>query len=643
MPKLRSVQSTFVAGEFSPLLAGRSDIALYKNGAEKLLNLRPMAQGGAQTRPGTRRLATLAVSARLIDFQFSETQLYVLAFSAGRMDPYLPDGTAGTPITGAPWTADMLPRLAFAIDGDTIIVLHADMPTQIVKRTGATTFSLAAFAFEANASNVLRIPFQKFAGATITLTPGATTGATTLTASAAHFTADDVGSRYRIAGKQVNITGFTSATVVNATVIETLAAITPTADWDEQAFSTRRGWPGAAAFIDNRLVLAGSRDLPAGFWWSKIGAYFNFDLGSALDNEAVWDRVGRKKGNHQIRHLVPAERLLIFSDAGLWIVPRSDQQPLTPKTLAFRQVSTVGAAWAPPVELDSGVLYLDTTGRVVREARYDDSVLSYTVDEVSLAAEHLVQSPTQSAIFPGNGDRPERYAIFLNGDGTLAVFHSIRAQKILAWVPWVTTGTVESVCAAGQELFLVVLRTVNGTPTRFLEKFFESAAPLDCAARATSGSATRSFTGFAHLAGQLVQVVSQGHDLGVVTVSGAGGITLDESRPEVTEIEAGFTYEQRIRPMPLDFDLPDGPARGLMKTKTRAFVQVYDSQQFLVDGFPRLPVFQGDDFASPAPRFTGMVEMHLRGVSREAQCDLTVLAPQHITVLGITREVEVNG
>jgi hypothetical protein len=340
--------------------------------------------------------------------------------------------------------------------------------------------------------------------------------------------------------------------------------------------------------------------------------------------------------------VIAAERLLIFTDAGLWIVPRSDQQPLTPKTLAFRQVSNVGASWTLPVELDSAVLYLDTTGRVVREARYDDSVLSYTVDEVSLAAEHLVQSPVQSAILPGNADRPERYAVFLNADGTLAAFHSIRVQKILAWVPWITTGTIESVCATGQELFLVVLRTINGTPVRSLEKLVETAAPLDCAVRATSGSPTRSFSGFTHLAGQLVQVVSKGHDLGEATVTGGGGIALDASRPEVTEIEAGFTFEQRLRPMPLDFDLPDGPARGLTKTKVRAWVQVYRSQQFLLDGFPRLPTFQGDDFATPAPTFTGLVEMKLAGISPEGQCDLVVLAPQKITVLGLTREVVVG-
>lgn len=644
MPKLRSAQSTFVAGAFSPLMAARSDIALYRNGAEEMTNLRPLAQGGAETRPGTRRLATIGFAPTLlVKFQFNETQLYELAFSNARMDPYLPDGTLGTAVTGAPWTAAMLPRLSFAIDGDTLIVLHADMAPQLLRRTGATTFSLAALAFETTGTNVLRIPFQKFALPTITLTPSATTGAITVAASAAHFTADDVGSRYRIGAKQISITGFTSSVLVNATVIETLAGITATADWDEQAFSVRRGWPGAGAFIDNRLVLAGSRELPDGFWYSKIGAFFNFDLGTALDNEAVWDAVRRKDGSHQIRHVVPAERLLIFSDAGVWIVPKSDQQPLTPKTLAFRQVSTVGAAWTKPIEIDSAVLYLDTTGRVVREARYDDTRLSYTVDEVSLAAEHLVRSPVQSAAFPGNATRPERYAFFLNADGTLAVFHSIRAQKILAWVPFTTTGTIESIAAVGQELFLVVLRTINGAPVRSLEKFVEGAAPLDCAARVTSGSATRSFAGFAHLANQAVQVVSQGHALGEVTVDGAGGLLLPDDRPAVTEIEAGFQFDQRLRPMPLDFDLPEGPARGLMKTKVRAFVQVYRSQQFELDGFPFVPKFQGDDFATPAPTFTGLVEVKQQGISREAQCDLVVTAPHKITVLGLTREVVVNG
>ena len=36
MPKLRSGQTNFTSGELSPLMAARSDVKLYANGAEKL-------------------------------------------------------------------------------------------------------------------------------------------------------------------------------------------------------------------------------------------------------------------------------------------------------------------------------------------------------------------------------------------------------------------------------------------------------------------------------------------------------------------------------------------------------------------------------------------------------------------------------
>jgi len=81
MPKVTSAKTNFTKGEFSPLLMGRFDIAAYANGAKKVENFLIHNAGGATRRPGSYYVAevkTSALSTRIIDFQFSTAQAYIL-------------------------------------------------------------------------------------------------------------------------------------------------------------------------------------------------------------------------------------------------------------------------------------------------------------------------------------------------------------------------------------------------------------------------------------------------------------------------------------------------------------------------------------------------------------------------------------
>lgn len=83
MVRLSTVQTNFTAGELSPLLYGRTDLAKYANGAKTLLNAVVQPHGGVTRRPGTRFVAMAkdaSQSSRLAAFQFSTEQAYMLEF-----------------------------------------------------------------------------------------------------------------------------------------------------------------------------------------------------------------------------------------------------------------------------------------------------------------------------------------------------------------------------------------------------------------------------------------------------------------------------------------------------------------------------------------------------------------------------------
>jgi len=84
MARVSNIVTNFQAGEFSPRLEGRIDLQKYTSGTQKLENMVIFPQGGVTRRPGTKYAGASkdGGKVRLIDFQFSDEQAYVLEFGA---------------------------------------------------------------------------------------------------------------------------------------------------------------------------------------------------------------------------------------------------------------------------------------------------------------------------------------------------------------------------------------------------------------------------------------------------------------------------------------------------------------------------------------------------------------------------------
>lgn len=81
--RVADAKESFNSGEFSPLVAARVRLEKYQNGLTTCENMIPLVQGGVTRRPGTRFVSEVknsAKSTRLVKFQFSITQAYILEF-----------------------------------------------------------------------------------------------------------------------------------------------------------------------------------------------------------------------------------------------------------------------------------------------------------------------------------------------------------------------------------------------------------------------------------------------------------------------------------------------------------------------------------------------------------------------------------
>ena len=83
MPLRYDAKPTFAGGEFSPLMYGRIDLAKYPTAMKTARNVIIHPQGAVSNRAGTRYVAKAisnSTKSRLIPFEFSDTQSYMLEF-----------------------------------------------------------------------------------------------------------------------------------------------------------------------------------------------------------------------------------------------------------------------------------------------------------------------------------------------------------------------------------------------------------------------------------------------------------------------------------------------------------------------------------------------------------------------------------
>ena len=482
---LRTVYTNFSSGELNPLLVTRTDASAYFNGAKQLKNWYLLDEGGLMRRPGTTYKATLAGASRVIPFIFSNDEMAVFVLSNNRLDIFDSNGASvqANITSNCNWTTAKLFELNYAQFGDTVFIAHRDNPTVKIVRSSATSFAASIFAFEeddtvtVNSTNKTTQPFYKYApsSTTVTMSAHATGASRTLTASASSFTSAYVGQYLLVNKKQVFVTGHTSATVLTVTVLEDIVSNGPHADWAEQLISSVHGFPQAVTFHDNRLWFAGIRDKPAGVIASQVGGYFNFDLGTGLAAEGIDVTVTGDRIN-EVRHLVSSRNLQLFTDGGEYFVPTSsDTSAVTPSNIIFMRQTPYGCNRAKPIIFDGATIYAQKNGRSIREYLFSDVESAYASTSISILASQVIDNPVDMTMITGSSTRPEQFAFFTNTNGTLALFHSIRAEKIAGWTSWSTrTGDkFTSITAVNENLFCVASRVIGGSTIYTLEKFAE--------------------------------------------------------------------------------------------------------------------------------------------------------------------------
>ncbi len=633
MARIRTYKTNFTAGEISPHLLGRGDLRAYDNGAKTLTNVFVHPTGGVCRRSGLRFLDTLPGKTRLITFEFNTEQVYLLALSDAKLDVYRDDvHVAGI---ATPWTAVQLDQINWVQSADTLLIVHPDIPPKKITRTSDTAWALNDWTF-VDENNRIYQPHHKFADDAVTLTPSATTGAITLTASADVFTASHVGARFRLIDKEVEITSFTSATLVQATVKETLNGTAATKDWEEQSFSATRGWPVAICFHQDRLIIGGSRDLPNRLWMSKSGDLYNFDLGTGLDDESIEFALLADQVN-AIRAVFSGRHLQIFTSGAEWMV---SGEPLTPGNVQLNRQTRIGSPidrTIPPRDVDGATLFIPRDGAGLREFLFADVEQAYQSNDMATLAPHMIGQPVD---LDYHSSKRQLHVVDVNG--TISTVTIFRAEQVTAWSQQVTDGAFRSLSVADNQVYVVVER--NGA--WFLERF-DDAYHTDGALTGTSGAPQDTWSGLDHLNGLIVAILADNavHPTQIVN---AGAVTLETV---ASSVEIGLPFNHLIEPLPPMVQTQGGGSLGARLRPVAFTFRLYESHALRLDsgrGFQEIPFKRlGNGVLDSAPSaYTGDRTIRAFGwreSGTEPLWTITHDAPLPFTLLSVAAELSVNG
>ncbi|HRQ60222.1 MAG TPA: hypothetical protein PLO23_01710 [Alphaproteobacteria bacterium] len=629
MTRIRDIKTNFTAGEVSRDLLGRGDLRAYENGALHLQNVFINPTGGVTRRAGLNFIDTAAGNGRLIAFEFNTEQTYLLAITDEQIAIYA-GGVLDDTIV-APWSAAQIAQLAWTQSADTLLLTHPDVPPKSLTRNPDASWSLSDWKFFEN-GNVIQQPYFKFAGSAVTLTPSSTTGTITLTASANVFSADHENTRLRVGGKEVEITDFDSATVVTATVIQTLTSTSATIE--EQAFSPARGYPVSVAFHQDRLVIGGSRDLPNRLWFSKSGDLFNFDLGTGLDDESIEFAILSDQVN-AIRGIFSGRHLQVFTSGAEWQVTGD---PLTPTSVQIRRQTRIGSVierYIPPINVDGATFFVARNKQEIQEFLYTDLEQAYQSTDIALLSRHIIDSPADM-----DYDQRRRLLFLVRGDGKFAALTVFRAEQVAAWTLHETEGEVKSVSVVGDEVYLLIER--NGS---YCIEIFDDEFYLDSALKGESLTPLSTWGGLDHLEGQEVSIVADGNVLAPQTVTG-GEIELDDA---ALAVQVGLPFSHIIEPLP-----PSGVGQVGISRKVRlveAIFRLQDTAALRLDigrGLTDISLRQiGEEeiLDEPPPLVSGDIKVRALGWQNDATKPLWRIeqsTPLPFTLLSVSTELKIN-
>lgn len=717
---------SFTGGEVSASLAARYDLQKAGTFLQLCENMVVNVIGDIERRPGTLFMEDLGEGeAFLLPFSFNSepSENYILIFRTDKIFVRrIPTGEGDTQDLAAeisynlatPYSLADLPRIAYAQVGDVLYLAHRDYPLQKITRSGIypnytwaiekVTLNQSIAAPVASCITATRGYEYYTCGSTryccvyqlnetsclgYKVSAVSSDGVESLASKECQicfryptdwiigdsvtfcWTWSGSGSKpeyYNVYRDSAGYYGFISTTCCNVCCFvdqnfEPDMSMTPKEDWNPFEDDN---YPGTVVFHQQRMWLGGTKNEPTTIYASRIGDFESFRKSRPLQDDDPIEYQIATGSIDDVMWLKSFGNLFVGTTGGEFTAS-SSSAALTPEDVQINLQSSWGSRGVMPLLVGNAILHVRRNGSRVIELAYNWENDSYSGNDLTLLAPHMVEdSPIRQWCFVQS---PEPRIWAVREDGVLICCTYIREQNIYAWSRHITEGrfvSIISLCGEEtDEIVLLVEREVEGATHYFLERFaprfddntaIEDALFVDCGVVMdnSQGESELESSSLAHLVGKTVSVLNVGSpEMGHI-IADKGKLTLQYSVPG--KVIVGLPFTSVMAPLPIDSENDSGSSVGLQRALGKTSIRVHRSVNFeyaatksdwLVDRsaykeaeFYEAP-FLPENYGEPVPPFSGTVEVIASGGQEEdSSLYIKTDKPTPLRVLSITTDID---
>ncbi len=574
MGKTVKTSSTFSLGEVSRELVSREDLGVFEKGAMVLENFVVPVTGGICRRDGTEFIASLNSIGRLIPFYINDSKYYCVAITDEKINIFKDYDLVKS--ISSPWKSDDIKDIQWTQNQNELLIVHNKYAPQILRKEAGDSWVLKDWKITYPADNVEQVPFAKFPDlANVIFSINRQGDDYILQSSVDFFNPKYIGIHFKINSGIIKISSVLDWKNANIKIIKPLENFNQTSDIMEQAFSNIRGYPKSITFYQNRLIIGGSLRLPSRIWMSKIGDYFNFNLGESLDDDAIeFDILSDKTAN--IQTIFSGKHLQVFTSDSEWVIT---SYPMTPANVQLKKQTEIGSItsrYVPPKFIEGSTMFIAKNGVEIREFLFGEIEQAYSSFDLAILSKHLMCFPVDQEY-----DITKKTLYIPMKDGTMAVLTSNKDYDLRAWCQWKTDGEFISTAIVNEKLYFIIKR--NG---KYFLEMLSANANSDCA-RIIKNAKKIDRVNVAHLKGKFVYAIEDD------VIFPLQQTTLNEYIPQnknAQNIEIGIPFTHTYAPLPLIF------ARNIQPKKVRlisAIFRVMNTKFLSVDtghGLRQIPI-----------------------------------------------------
>jgi hypothetical protein len=424
------------------------------------------------------------------------------------------------------------------------------------------------------------------------------------------FTADgfEIGMTITVAGAGLlnlgnfTITNITTTTQTDDTLIVAEAVLDDFGTTTGTIVGTGNGaflekeWPRTVTFFEDRLFLASTNLGPDLIYGSRVGSLVDYDILSASDAPpedpaAATDPNPQSEvlatsalsigisGNEvaQIQWIRPSQRnLVVGTTRSIYQVSSVNQNGVFGPTEAIsaRPTNAIGSTRVGLVNVRDRVFFLLPSEERLFQLGFQLQADGFVASELSLFNSDIYAQGIIDANLQIDPEQiywavtRENKLVSLTVDEQQRVFafaeHEIGASLAGGDATVESVATIPDISEGEDQIWLVVSRTINGSPTRYIEYIgagFEAGDGDEeqhyVDAGIITGAGVGTITGLDHLEGETVQVLADGGYIGDFTVT-AGTVTFDDPGFAYSEAHVGLQYSSEVHTMPIVVRDPQG-------------------------------------------------------------------------------------